>query len=101
MSPCQLDERLVDISLYQFYRHDELYRGDYSNWFAPNRKAVEEALWSAGFQPHYLASWDDRIAFKGIKKPGIPEYQQQTYEGLKWVVQPDGSQTPIMPLRDS
>lgn len=87
------------MALYQFYRNDELNPGDFSNWFAPNRRAIKEALWSAGFEPAFLAAWDDRVAFRGTKLSGIPEYRQQTYEGLTWVRNADGTQTPIMPER--
>lgn len=95
-----IDRRLKDIALYQFYRNDELFPGDFSNWFALNRRAIEDGLWSAGFQPEFLATWDDRIAFKATKLPGIPEYQRQTYEGLKWQVGPDGSHSPILAVRE-
>ncbi len=103
-SSCELsaiDPRLTDIALYQFYRDDELTPDDFSNWFAPNRRAIEDGLWSAGFQPELLAAWGDRIAFKATKVPGIPEYRRQTYEGLKWQVRSDGSQFPMVPLRDT
>ena len=81
----EIDQRITNISLFQFYRRDELYAGDYSNWFAPNRRAIEDALFSAGFHPEFLAAWDDRVAYKAIKLPGTREYQQQTYEGMKWI----------------
>lgn len=96
-----IDPRLTDIALYQFYRDDELSPDDFSNWFAPNRRAIEDGLWSAGFQPEFLAAWGDRIAFKATKVPGIPEYRRETYEGLKWQVRSDGSQSPMVPIRDT
>ena len=100
IAPSAIDPRLTEIALYQFYRNDELQPGDFSNWFALNRRAIEEALWSAGFRPEYLATWGDRIAFKAIALPGIPEYRQQTYEGLTWRMRPDGTQDPVMPQRE-
>jgi len=96
-----IDPRLTDIALYQFYRDDELIPDRFSNWFAPNRRAIEDGLRSAGFQPEFLAAWGDRIAFKAIKVPGIPEYRRETYDGLKWQVRLDGSQLPMVPLRDT
>jgi tRNA (mo5U34)-methyltransferase len=100
VAPAAIDPRLADIALYQFYRNDELNPGDFSNWFALNRRAIEDGLWSAGFRPEYLADWDDRIAFRATRLPGTPEYQQQTYEGLTWRVHPDGSQEAITQLRE-
>jgi SAM-dependent methyltransferase len=100
-SLADIDTKLAEAALYQFYRREELYVGDYSNWFAPNRRAVADALGSAGFEPEFLAAWDDRIAFKGIKRLGVPEYLQQTYEGLKWTVNTDGSQSPLLPRRQT
>ncbi len=96
-----IDPRLTDIALYQFYRNDELIPDDFSNWFAPNRRAIEDGLRSAGFQPEFLAAWGDRIAFKATKVPGIPEYRRETYDGLKWQVRLDGSQLPMVSPRDT
>ncbi|UCH95987.1 MAG: methyltransferase domain-containing protein [Candidatus Aminicenantes bacterium] len=70
----EIDTRLEEVSLYQFYRYDEIRPRDFSNWFAPNRKAVETSLWSAGFEPEYLYSQYNRIAFKAKKLPGPPEH---------------------------
>jgi tRNA (mo5U34)-methyltransferase len=77
----KLNTRPTDIPLYRFYRKDELIRGDFSNWFSPNRKALEESLWSAGFEPQFLAAWHDRIAYKATRVAGVPEYLDRTYEG--------------------
>lgn len=90
-----LDRRLVKTPLYRFYRFDELNRGDFSNWFSPNRRAVEDALWTAGFEPEFLYASEDRVAFKGTALPNIPEYLLQTYEGLRWVDQADGTRKRI------
>jgi tRNA (mo5U34)-methyltransferase len=94
-----VDERLTDVALYQFYRNDELNPGDYSNWFAPNRKAIEDSLWSAGFEPEFLANWDERVAYKAVRLPGTQEYKRQTYEGLEYVTNHEGTQIPSMPPR--
>ena len=94
-----VDERLTDVALFQFYRNDELNPGDYSNWFAPNRKAIEDSLWSAGFEPEFLAKWDARVGYKAVRLPGIQEYKRQTYEGLEYVVNHDGTPIPSMPPR--
>jgi tRNA (mo5U34)-methyltransferase len=96
-----IDPRLAEVALYQFYRHDELTPDDFSNWFAPNRRAIEDGLWSAGFEPELLAAWGDRIAFKAQKVAGVPEYRRATYEGLKWQVRADGSQAPEMEPREA
>lgn len=86
-----IDPRLTDIPLYRFFRHDELNLGDFSNWFSPNRRAVEDALWSAGFRPEFLATWGDRITFKAPCLGTIPEYLLQTYEGHQWLKSSDGT----------
>jgi tRNA (mo5U34)-methyltransferase len=87
-----IDPRLTEVPLYHFYRADELVRNDFSNWFSPNRKAVEDGLWTAGFKPERLAEWGDRVAYKGTRLEGVPEYLQATYEGVKFVPEPDGGQ---------
>jgi tRNA (mo5U34)-methyltransferase len=79
-----IDPRLSRIPLYRFYPGDEL-NGDYSNWFSPNRRAIEEGLRTAGFEPTLLSEWGDRIAYRAVKLEGIPEYLQQTYEGVRFV----------------
>jgi SAM-dependent methyltransferase len=99
VSLSEIDQRLTNISLFQFYRGDELHTGDFSNWFAPNRCSVEETLWSAGFHPEFLATWNDRVAYKAVKLPGTPEYQKQTYRGLAWMQSPDGNRSWAFPLR--
>jgi len=55
---------------------------DYSNWFSPNRRAIEDGLRTAGFEPPLLSEWGDRIAYRAEKRGGVPEYLQETYEGL-------------------
>jgi hypothetical protein len=74
----QIDPRLNDVALFQFYRHDEVTPGDHSNWFAPNTRAVEQSLASAGFEPELLANWSSRVAFRGTRREGPPEYQRTT-----------------------
>lgn len=76
----RIDPRLGRIPLYRFYPADEL-NGDYSNWFSPNRRAIEDGLRTAGFEPTRLSEWGDRIAYKAEKLDGVPEYLQETYEG--------------------
>lgn len=92
----EINKHLIDVPLYRFYRFDELLPGDFSNWFSPNRRAIEDALWSAGFRPEFLATWGDRIAFRGSRLEAIPEYLLETYEGLQWQSHTDGSQSPII-----
>ena len=87
-----VDARLIEIPLYRFYRADELVAKDFSNWFSPNRKAVEDGMWTAGFRPERLAEWGDRVAYKGTKLDGVPEYLQATYEGVKFVPDLGGGQ---------
>ena len=77
----RIDPRLSRIPLYRFYPTNEL-NGDYSNWFSPNRRAIEAGLRTAGFEPTLLSEWGDRIAYKADKLAGVPEYLQETYEGL-------------------
>ena len=77
----RIDPRLARIPLYRFYPANELNR-DYSNWFSPNRRAIEDGLRTAGFEPTLLSEWGDRVVYKAIKREGVPEYLQETYEGL-------------------
>jgi tRNA (mo5U34)-methyltransferase len=84
----RIDPRLSRIPLYRFYPANEL-NGDYSNWFSPNRCAIEGGLRTAGFEPTLLSEWGDRIAYKAEKIEGVPEYLQETYEG-KFVRGADG-----------
>jgi tRNA (mo5U34)-methyltransferase len=80
----KIDKRLQQIPLYRFYRKDELVPGDFSNWFSPNAKAIEEGLWSAGFEPTLLGIWDRRVAFRAKKIAGHQEYVKfPTYEGYE------------------
>jgi tRNA (mo5U34)-methyltransferase len=85
----RIDPRLAAVPLYRFYRSNELNR-DFSNWFSPNRQAIEDGLWTAGFEPRRLAEWGDRIAYKGTRLDAVPEYLQGTYEGFKFVSEPGG-----------
>jgi tRNA (mo5U34)-methyltransferase len=77
----RIDPRLARIPLYRFYAANEL-NGDYSNWFAPNRRAIEDGLRTAGFEPSLLSQWADRVAYRAQRREGVPEYLQETYEGL-------------------
>jgi len=101
-----IDPRLVDVPLYRFYRSDELHAGDFSNWFSPNRRAIEDGLWTAGFEPVYQAAWGDRIAYRARRLHGVPEYLQESYEGMRFATKPDGTldvipsrTTPATPTR--
>ena len=86
----RIDARLRRIPLYRFYATNEL-NGDYGNWFSLNRCAIEKGLQTSGFEPVLLSEWHDRIAFKAQKREGIPEYLQQTYEGVRFVRDAQGS----------
>jgi tRNA (mo5U34)-methyltransferase len=77
----RVDPRLGRIPLYRFYPANELNR-DFSNWFAPNKRAIEDGLRTAGFRPSLLSEWGDRVAYKAERIEGVPEYLQETYEGL-------------------
>ena len=87
----KIDKRLNRVALAQFYRHDELNPGDTSNWFSFTRRAIEESLWSSGFDPKFLTSWwspfrpdykqvgatrDNRCAYRATKVPGPPEHEK-------------------------
>jgi tRNA (mo5U34)-methyltransferase len=99
VSLTDVDPRLKDVPLFRFYRNDELMPGDFSNWFGLNQKALEEALASAGFEPQFLAAWGDRVAYRAVKRPGLPECLRQTYEGLRYVPQADGRSLTVLPWR--
>lgn len=95
----RVDPRLLDVPLYRFYRGDELNPGDFSNWFSLNRRAIEDGLWTAGFEPEYRGGWGDRVAYGARRLRGVPEYLQQTYEGVRFVAQPDGTLREATPPR--
>lgn len=84
-----IDPHLDRIPLYQFYPSNEL-NSDYSNWFSPNRRAIEDGLRTAGFEPKQLSVWGDRIAYRAEARPGVARYLQQTYEGLCFAKGVDG-----------
>jgi tRNA (mo5U34)-methyltransferase len=94
----RIDPRLVDVPLYRFYRSDELRPGDFSNWFSPNRRAIEDGLWTAGFEPVFQNAWGDRIAYRAHRLHGVPEYLQESYEGIRFATQPDGTLS-VIPRR--
>lgn len=77
----RIDPRLSRIPLYRFYPGNEL-NGDFSNWFSPNRRAIEDGLRTAGFRPTLLSQWGDRVAYRAERIAGVPEYLQETYEGM-------------------
>jgi hypothetical protein len=72
----RIDPRLSRIPLYRFYPGNEL-NADYSNWFSPNRRAIEAGLRTAGFAPTLLSEWGDRVTYKAEKLEGVPEYLQE------------------------
>jgi len=76
----RIDRRLASIPLYRFYAANELNR-DYSNWFSPNQRAIEDGLRTAGFEPTLLAQWGDRVAYRALKREGPQPYLHATYEG--------------------
>ena len=84
-----IDPRLSEVPLYRFYPGDEL-NGDRTNWFSPNRRAIEEGLRTAGFEPTLLSEWAERVAYRAEALDGVPEYLQRTYEGVKFVKDADG-----------
>jgi tRNA (mo5U34)-methyltransferase len=77
------------IPLYQFYPSNEL-NSDYSNWFSPNRCAIEDGLRTAGFEHTLLAVWGDRVAYRADVRGGVARYLQRTYEGLRFAEGADG-----------
>jgi len=94
----RIDPSLSRIPLYRFYPANEL-NGDYSNWFSPNRRALESGLRTAGFEPTLLSEWGDRIAYRADRLEGVPEYLQETYEG-KFVRGADGVVRNAFPRAD-
>jgi tRNA (mo5U34)-methyltransferase len=89
-----VDQRLVDLPIYRFYRFNELNPVDYSNWFGGNIAAVMDSLGSAGFMPTLLGKWGSRAAFKAVKNPAQPrEWEIGSYEGTRFTLHPDGSWT--------
>jgi tRNA (mo5U34)-methyltransferase len=58
----------------QFYPFNEL-NNDPTNWWAPTRLCLEGWLKSHGFEPHFLAEWYSRAAYRCSKVPGrLPWY---------------------------
>jgi tRNA (mo5U34)-methyltransferase len=89
-----IDQRLVDVPIYRFYRFNDLSRSDYSNWFGGNVAAVMESLASAGFTPELLGTWSNRAAFRAVKNPKTPrEWEIGSYEGTHFTIEADGSWT--------
>jgi len=62
----QMDPRLRDLSLWQFYPHGELH-DDTSNWFGPNLQALIDSVQSAGFTVQSSRTWSDRAAVVATK----------------------------------
>jgi tRNA (mo5U34)-methyltransferase len=76
-----LPDESNDRAMYQFFRLDEGAPGDYSVWFAPNARAIEDSLISAGFEPRHLATYGDRTLYKASRTKGEPEFcQLRTHE---------------------
>jgi tRNA (mo5U34)-methyltransferase len=50
----------------QFFPADELNK-DPTNWWAPTRMCLEAWITSHGFQPHFLAEWSSRAAYRCVK----------------------------------
>jgi tRNA (mo5U34)-methyltransferase len=66
----------------KFFRRDEL-NNDESNWFAPNRRCLEDLLFSSGFQPRHIDdSLPTRATLECQMDPLGPEWlRHQTSEG--------------------
>jgi tRNA (mo5U34)-methyltransferase len=65
-----------DRAMYQFFRFDEAAPGDYTVWFAPNAKAIEDGLFSAGFEPRHLVTHGIRTVYLAKRVPGEAEYRR-------------------------
>lgn len=65
---------LDEFSFGQFYRFDEMNKGDFSNWFSFTRVAIENMLKSAGFDSICLNDRKKRILIKCTKENNEPEY---------------------------
>src|SRR4030095_14712435 len=90
-SLAQVAPALSNVPIYQFYRLNELSPVDYSNWFGPNMEAIRQSLLSSGFKPTFLDQWGWRAAFRADKIDGVPEWRKQTYEGMEFEFNQDGT----------
>jgi tRNA (mo5U34)-methyltransferase len=66
-----------DRAVYQFYRLDyEGAPGDYTVWFSPNARAIEDGLISAGFEPRPIVSHGNRTLYTAKRTSAEPEYRR-------------------------
>ena len=68
-----IDRRLEQASLMQFYQGDEM-ADDASNWVSPSASALVGLLESAGFDAQCLGKDVSRGYFRGRIKPGFPGF---------------------------
>lgn len=65
-----------DRAVYQFFRLDEAAPGDFTVWFAPNTRAIEDGLISAGFEPQHLVTYGNRTLYKATRTASAPEFRR-------------------------
>ena len=71
MPLAQVNERLVDAKILQFYPEDEM-AGDLSNWFSPTTACLEQMVRTSGFHPEYTRTFHDRAAILATRQPFTP-----------------------------
>jgi tRNA (mo5U34)-methyltransferase len=69
-----LPDESNDQAMYRFFRLDEGAPGDYSVWFAPNARAIQDSLISAGFEPEHLVTYGNRTLYKARRTEVEPEF---------------------------
>ena len=76
---------LSKLCISQFYRGEELNK-DSTNWFAFNRRCLEEMLKSSGFWPTLVNTFGHRIAVACEVTAGYPEWMTNSGEGIYYDV---------------
>jgi len=82
----EIDERLPEAALMQFYKGKEL-QGGASNWFSPSLSALSGIVETAGFDVISLKKVTQRGYVSAQVSPGVPPFVHKiggddTYEGL-------------------
>jgi tRNA (mo5U34)-methyltransferase len=81
-----LPDESNDRAMYRFFRLDEGAPGDFSVWFAPNARAIQDSLISAGFEPQHIATYGDRTLYKARRTKAEPEFCQLRTHEARYIV---------------
>lgn len=73
-----IQKLLASVPVAQFFPDAEL-NNDPTNWWAPSVLALEQLIRSHGFEPHLLAEWSSRAAFRCDKRSDPTPYWVANY----------------------